>query len=104
MKQQAIVYVITKLELGGAQKVCVSLFNHCRDSSRETFLISSSDGPLINELARRRGTFLLPCLQRTVGLRLLCNELKALIVITRIVRRLKKRFAHLTVHTHSTKA
>ncbi len=40
-----VVFIITKLELGGAQKVCLSLYHAVREE-REAYLITGSGGVL----------------------------------------------------------
>ena len=45
--EMAVVYIITKLELGGAQKVCLSLFEQLAKRGTKTFLISGNEGPLV---------------------------------------------------------
>lgn len=99
-----IVYIITKLELGGAQKVCLTLTREVA-TKIPTALISGTNGVLVettDDLATSR--YLLPSMEREIGLRGIIKDIKCLIDITRILRALKKQYPQLIVHTHSTKA
>lgn len=104
-KETAVVYIITKLELGGAQKVCLRLFHSVYDEGDfDTILISGTDGKLMNEVANNTRARLLPSLQREVSGFGLLQELKAFYTLVRTLKTIKKQYAHVIVHTHSTKA
>ena len=102
--QVHVVYVLTKLELGGAQKVCLELFKGLRGENIQTSLISGTDGVLAEEAKRFDAVYLLPSLKREVSVRGLLNEFKNFIAVVRLLRRLKKPGVATVVHTHSTKA
>jgi len=100
-----VVYVITKLELGGAQKVCLSLFKGVRDCGGTSCLISGPEGVLVPSVRQYDSVYLLKSLQREVSLfSLVYRELKAFKDLVSAIRRLQKKYTHLIVHTHSTKA
>ena len=96
-----IIYVVTKLELGGAQKVCLALF---RGMHGNASLISGSEGVLVPLVARNKSAFLLKTFTRDVGLKTLGNEIFSFFQMWRLMRLAKKKYRHVIVHTHSTKA
>lgn len=98
-KSEIIVYIITKLELGGAQKVCLSLFNHF-STKTATWLISGTQGPLVETIKDKKNVTLLPSLKRSINI----LDLRAFYDIYLTLRTLKKNYQTVTVHTHSTKA
>ncbi|MGB8468199.1 MAG: glycosyltransferase [Candidatus Babeliales bacterium] len=100
-----VVYIITKLELGGAQKVCLSLFEQIqkKDPNRAA-LISGQEGVLVEEVKKNNNVFLLPDFKREVTLSGIIDELKAFYALMRRLYLLKKKYIHVIVHTHSTKA
>lgn len=107
MKQSDIVhvvYVVTKLELGGAQKVCLTLFNGLAQQQNASFLISGAHGPLVSYVQDHPHVTLLADLQREVSYKGIWQEWKAFTTLIKHLRRLKKQYPHLLVHTHSTKA
>ncbi|MCK4499088.1 glycosyltransferase [Candidatus Babeliales bacterium] len=99
-----VLYIITKLELGGAQKVCLSLFKWFNKSKKQATLISGTDGPLVDEACSLGPTKLLPEFVREVGVSSLWREIKAFWRLFKEIRVLKKKYLHLVVHTHSSKA
>ncbi len=99
-KKISVVYIITQLELGGAQKVCLSLHNGMPAHGIETFLIAGR-GQLADTLAPSESVFILPVLQRTVSW---ATDLQIFFNLIRILKKIKRANAHLIVHTHSTKA
>ena len=99
-----VVYIITQLELGGAQKVCLSLFKALQKAGYTAHLISGREGPLVKDISEHENVFLLPSMQREISLRSLMKELKNFWVIVKTLKQLKKQYPHLIVHTHSTKA
>lgn len=100
-----VVYIITKLELGGAQKVCLSLFKELsKNPDIQTHLISGNEGLLLQEVQDSANVVLLPSFKREIGFGLLGKELLTLWQLTSALRVLKKQYGHLIVHTHSTKA
>jgi len=99
-----IVYLITKLELGGAQKVCLSLFNGLKESGYSSLLISGTQGPLAEQVRQNPFVYLMPTLTREISLAGIYNELKNFFHLIGYLKKLKKKYPHLIVHTHSTKA
>lgn len=98
-KKVHIIYVLTKLELGGAQKICLSLLKNI-DSS----LISGTEGVLAPEAKKQSSVYLLKSLKRRVGLTTLLFEFIAFFKMISVMRSLKKKHTNVIVHTHSTKA
>lgn len=102
-KPAPVVYIITKLELGGAQKVCLSLFHHFTPQ-RETFLITSSEGLLTSQVKDNPRVHLMPSLKRELKISALVQEFTNFLKLAYKLRQLKKQHPNLIVHTHSTKA
>lgn len=101
--KKPVVFIITKLELGGAQKVCLSLY-HSLKEERDTYLITGTGGTLDTTVAGDPRVIFVPELEREVGGRKIFRELKALWSLTKILRSIRKRHPGVVVHTHSTKA
>ncbi len=99
-----IVYIITKLELGGAQKVCLSLFEGLKQSGYSSMLISGTQGPLAEEVKHNPFVYLLPTLTREISFISIYNEIKTFLHLIHYLKELKKKYPQLIVHTHSTKA
>ncbi len=98
-----IVYIITKLELGGAQKVCLALAKGVAEAMH-TALISGTEGVLVPSTQELKNVYLLPSMQRDVRFLGLLEEIKNFIILHNTLRHLKKAHPQLIVHTHSTKA
>lgn len=99
-----ILYVLTKLELGGAQKVCLSLLKNLPNHDIQTSLLSGTSGPLVSEAKKHESVFLIDSLKREVGIRSLLSEFKTFLNMIRIMKKLKKKHKNIIIHTHSTKA
>lgn len=99
-----VVYVITKLELGGAQKVCLALMQGMSQTDRSCSLISGDKGVLISKTQPFSSVYLLKSLTREIGLKSFFSEIRAFFEIVFLLRKLKKKYQTLIVHTHSTKA
>lgn len=98
--QRHVLYIITKLELGGAQKVCLSLFHAGNTPDTKAWLISGTEGTLVPQVADNPQVILLPSLKREI-----CwSDITAWWQIYQQIRTLKKEYPDLIVHTHSTKA
>lgn len=97
-------YIITKLELGGAQKVCLSLLNGLSSQGHQSFLISGTQGILSHQVSQQKNVILLSSLVREVGWKSFINELYAFKELVQKIKILKKQYPELVVHTHSTKA
>src|SRR5579872_6019108 len=103
-KKLHVLYIITKLELGGAQKVCLSLMHGLVQAGHQVSLISGNEGALVSEITSFNSVILLNSFKREVSLLNLFTELKNFFLIIKQIRRLKKIYPDLIVHTHSTKA
>ena len=103
-----ILYIITKLELGGAQKVCLELCKSLQAAGHKTCLISGAEGQLVAQLSnyipKQSQIILLPSFKREVSLKNLWLELKNFNNLVLQIRQLKKTYPDLIVHAHSTKA
>lgn len=99
-----VVYIITKLELGGAQKVCLKLFNELPTSQISASLISGTEGLLAKDLKNYKNTFLIKDFVREISFENLVKEYNTFKQIIKKLRELKKQSPNLIVHTHSTKA
>ncbi len=94
-----ILYVITKLELGGAQKQLLSLINGLNKEKYNIFLFTARDGLLLNEaqiLAKvtlKKSRFL----ERPI------NPLKDVLALIELYNFIKINKIQI-VHTHSSKA
>lgn len=98
-----VVYIITKLELGGAQKVCLTLFENFSKEKRST-LITGAGGYLSKYLSHSHDVYFLKNLTREVGLGGFFREALVFFEIITLLRKLKKKHGDLIIHTHSTKA
>ncbi|MFC1841951.1 glycosyltransferase [Candidatus Dependentiae bacterium] len=103
-KEIQVLYVITKLELGGAQKVCLSLFDGLQLNGCESFLISGKHGELAKRVESDKNVFLLKHFRHKVSLKTVFLEIKNFIDLVNKIRALKHQHTNLIVHTHSTKA
>ena len=103
-KKPSIAYIITKLELGGAQKVCLSLFTDLQKNDHITWLISGTQGPLTEKVKKKSNVILLPSLQRECSWKTIGNECKTFFSLIKILKKLSSDHPDLIVHTHSTKA
>ncbi|MFH1254261.1 MAG: glycosyltransferase [bacterium] len=104
LDEVAVLYIITKLELGGAQKVCLSLLNGVNKSGIKAGLISGADGSMASRVKKSEYIYLLDSIKREVGFRFIISEIKAFFQIIKIIKKIKKIHPSLIVHTHSTKA
>ncbi len=103
-EQIPVVYIITKLELGGAQKVCLSLFKELQAKHHMTWLISGTEGPLVSLVQDDPHVILLPSLVRECSFKTIKKDLQAFVALVKKLRALKDDYPDLVVHTHSTKA
>ncbi|MFC1854616.1 glycosyltransferase family 4 protein [Candidatus Dependentiae bacterium] len=99
-KEFHVLYIITKLELGGAQKVCLSLFKSFKNST----LVSGDKGSLVGEAKKCGDVKLSPYLVREIGVVGILREFKAFFVLFREIKKLREKHKNLIVHTHSSKA
>jgi hypothetical protein len=67
-KEIAVIYIITKLEFGGAQKVCLALFNATSiNTSFDTFLITGPEGKLVSQVSTFSNVRFINSLKREVS-------------------------------------
>lgn len=92
-----VCFIITKLELGGAQKLALYIAEHINRSEFEVFLITGKGGILDKEAAEKFRVFSLSNFVREISP---VKDLKALLQIYRILKKEKPDI----VHTHSSKA
>lgn len=99
MQRITLLYVVTKLELGGAQKQLLSLIKHLNKEKFRPFLFTAKEGLLIPEASAINGFTLKKsrCLERAI------NPLKDFLALIEIYRFIKKNNIEI-VHTHSSKA
>lgn len=108
-KETAVVYIITKLELGGAQKICLTLFNNIErfnniESNFDAYLISGKEGFFLDQVIDNNNAILFENLKREVSLLNVFNEIKFFCKLIAKLRKIKKQYKKVIVHTHSTKA
>jgi glycosyltransferase involved in cell wall biosynthesis len=99
MRKINLLYVITKLELGGAQKQLLGLINSLDKQRYSIFLFTAKDGLLISEAALIEGVIL----KKSKFLERLINPLKDILALFEIYCFIKKNRIQV-VHTHSSKA
>lgn len=103
-----VLYIITKLELGGAQKVCLALHQQLAAAGHQPILLSGPDGQLVAQLAQYcpdpTQVILLPNFQREVRFKALWLELTNFRQLVQTIKQLHQKYPDLIVHTHSTKA
>lgn len=99
-----VVYIITKLELGGAQKVCLELFNGLHHANISSHLISGAHGTLSDTVKQNDHVILLDTFKREVSFTAIFNELRCFWHLIKQLYQLKKIHSTIIVHTHSTKA
>ncbi|MFC1894485.1 glycosyltransferase [Candidatus Dependentiae bacterium] len=103
-KKVSVLYILTKLELGGAQKVCLALLKGIKEKKSFSSLISGSQGVLISQAKKIGNTYLLNDFKREVSIKNLFREIKTFFQLIKKIKELKKKNKDLIVHTHSTKA
>ncbi len=103
-KELHVLYIITKLELGGAQKVCLALKKGLEEAGHTCPLISGSTGKLADTVKESSHVYLLDSFTHDVSLLAPLKELKNFFSLIKHIKKLKKQFPDLIVHTHSTKA
>ena len=111
-REMQVIYIITKLELGGAQKICLSLFKKIPTTSCTTSLITGAHGLLMQNItqnaaqdaAQDADSYILTDLKREVSFLGCMSEIKTFITLVKQLRKLKQKSHNTIVHTHSTKA
>jgi len=103
-KEIYVLHIITRLDLGGAQKVCLLLVEGLRSQGIPTKLVSGTTGELTSYVTKTPGVLLLKEFQHPVSPLGLFTDARCFIRLISIIRKLKKEHPCLIVHTHSTKA
>ena len=85
MRKINLLYVITKLELGGAQKQLLSLIRHLDKAKLKLFLFTAKSGLLIPEALSIDGL----TIKRSLWLERSINPLKDLLTLIEIYRFIK---------------
>ena len=101
-KKLHVLYIITKLELGGAQKVCLTLLDGIEKSGSNSILISGSEGELSKNFKNKKNVLFLETFQRELVSPF--SEFKNFVKLTKKIKHIKKLYPDLIVHTHSSKA
>jgi len=99
MRKINILYVVTQLELGGAQKQLLSLIRQIDRDRYNLFLFTAQDGLLMEEALSLSDL----TLHRSKYIKRSIDPLKDLLALIEIVRFIKKNKIDV-VHTHSSKA
>ena len=94
-----VLYVITKLELGGAQKSTLEIIRNIDREKYRLFLVTSPDGILVNEALKIPDleTYFIPTLRRQIAP---IDDLKSLLKLSKYIK--EKNID--IVHSHSSKA
>lgn len=102
----AVIHIITKLDLGGAQKSCLALINELQTTypDFEVYLISGTNGELIQTAHKLKHVFLLDSLIWEIHPKNLLLEIKNFYKIYQIIRQIKAQHTKTIVHTHTIKA
>lgn len=96
--------MLTKLELGGAQKICLALLDGVPEDTLSSGLISGTEGPLVEQAKQYDNVYLMDSLRREVGIKTVLSEFLAFFKMISYMRRMKKKHPRVVIHTHSTKA
>lgn len=99
-----VVHIITKLEMGGAQKVCLTIKKGVSDHGLSTGLISGTVGELTDYAKTLSNTLLIDDFIREVSAKGMFKEVRCFFKLIFILRNIKKEHPNIIVHTHSTKA
>lgn len=99
MQKINLLYVITKLELGGAQKQLLSIISHLDKERFNLFLFTAKEGLLLEDASSLNGLTLI----KSSSLERRINPLKDFLALIEIYRFIKKNKIDI-VHTHSSKA
>lgn len=100
----SVLYIITKLELGGAQKVCLSLLHGVKESGIYAGLVTGREGVLVDKVSNLEDVYLIDDLRREFGFKTVFHEIMSFFKIVKTIKKIKNKYPNLIVHTHSTKA
>ena len=103
MTKLAVVHIITRLDLGGAQKSCLALVSELQRNHPEIecYLITGTTGKLIPEAKQLKNLILLDYLKWAIHP---INDLRAMLKIITQLKQLKHKHKSIIVHTHTIKA
>jgi glycosyltransferase involved in cell wall biosynthesis len=106
MTKPAILHIITRLDLGGAQKSCLALIAHLQQNypDFDVYLISGSRGELVPQAQNLQNVQLLDTLIWEIHPKNLVLELKNFLKLVLIMRKLQIKHKKLIIHTHTIKA
>ncbi|MBM3251879.1 MAG: glycosyltransferase family 4 protein, partial [Candidatus Omnitrophica bacterium] len=99
MPKVRILYVVTKLELGGAQKQLLTLINHLDQAKFQPFLFTAKEGLLLQEAVSINGL----TVKKSKWLERSINPIKDFLALVEAYFFIKKNNIDF-VHTHSSKA
>lgn len=104
--QPTIVFIITQLEFGGAQKVCLRLFKDLKAQGFNTILMTSAiEGPLSKEIEPTDTVIYLQHLKRSISIASPINEWISLKEMYNHLHTIQTTSNNpLIIHTHSSKA
>ena len=101
-KNTLIIHAITRLDLGGAQKIVLSLLTHLKKRGYNVLLICGEGGELFPEFKNKNiDMHIIKELKREINP---IYDLLAIINTTRLLNRLRKENQNIIVHTHTPKA
>ncbi|HBS47892.1 TPA: hypothetical protein DEO28_01000 [Candidatus Dependentiae bacterium] len=105
-KNPHVVHIITRLDLGGAQKVCLLIFKNLQQSGQVNgaSLIAGEGGGFADSVKDFENVYLLRNFKHAIGLKAVFYDLAAFFQMIFILRKLKKKYSNLIVHTHTPKA
>lgn len=104
VKKACVVYILTKLELGGAQKICLALVEGMQTAVRDTCLITGAEGVLVGTVAEKPNVTMLSSLRPELSMSGIMADLACCKALIQQLRIYKKQYRHLIIHTHSSKA
>ncbi len=102
-KSSAVIFIITKLELGGAQKVCLALYQGFKQHTN-TYLFCGKGGILDKQVEQDPNVLFLKFMSREVYLIGLIFDFLALLEIIFQIKKVQSMHQQIIVHTHSSKA
>lgn len=103
-KNPHVVYILTKLELGGAQKVCLTLLDGMHNKEITTALITGTEGTLVPAVKDKNNVTLIKPFVRQAHISSIKRDIACLKELVKQLAQYKKKHPELIVHTHSTKA